>query len=257
MTATCQAWLPPLALLDGALADRLTASVRSWESKWFSHGKLASFRVGMGGSTQTAHIVRASECGGVLLSCGDDDLLALACLLLRLPRAPAKFKKEDLRLLRRVALECLDNLFAGGCEVAGNCVPGEREQAVFEQAELDVALSATLRVNGLARPIALHLSQDAAVRGRKALIGQPREPKPLQPRSAALDRQQITVSARVGWGEVGLAELHALEPNDVILLDIGPGEDLVLHVNGRPVCDPSLEIFQSGASLLLRTRAKR
>jgi flagellar motor switch/type III secretory pathway protein FliN len=254
---SCQAWLPPIALFDGVLSEKIGGWTRRWEQRWFREPKGLSIRVSAGGgASSTRPAVWGTPCGGLVLALEEAALHRLACTLLGIRKPPRKISTADWRLLRSVSDACIRDLIsdlAGGLGLSKDVV--EVAAPEFQTYARTAIMRFAVNSGALPRSLDVYLGQDAAVGARKAHAPAPREPRVLGTRRSAIEAQEIRVGACIGWGQVELADLCSLAPNDVLVLDGALGKELVLLINGRRTTDPGIELIQTGSALVLRERA--
>lgn len=220
--ATC--WMPDQSLREERAARPLGKVLDEWSKTW-----LVDQRCAIAGGWRPADQERDGcavlrDSGPWQVSGEKNAVMLIAYAMLgeaeRTDLAPA-----DLRLLRRVASEAIDDL-AEKLEAILPKHPGVGGGWSDERWILEICL---------AGKSCLELSLDRSTLSlmvRQTYPARAAAPS-LERISTALEGVSVTVAARLGTSNLDLEQIASLEPGDVLLLDQTLGEPLALAVAGR------------------------
>ena len=249
MTMQVKAWLPDGALSGGAVERACADAVAKWTDTWFARRLpappepvAAAARAGDGLDCRTHE-------DGLCVSTSSAARYAMAGLMLDVVVDGAALNAAD-----KAALEAL----AGGC-IEDLCTELARAfglgGSAWERGGVDLAgheaRCYAVGLGGGAPPIRIAVETSAAVGLIKAAAPAADKRPPLQPLRQGLSRQTVGLSARLGCCDLSVAELAALQPGDVLVLDRLLDDPLDLAVAGEPT-RASCTVEQEGGSLHLK-----
>lgn len=228
-------WLPPGALTGADAARPLAQVITAWSDEWLSGG----WRPATGFTRAAADDWSVLRQGDVADVVGRPKaVLDLAFALLG-AKPRGDLTETDLRLLRRIAGDALDDLServgrvcpdtasVGGVRWRLTLGPGEREQLAITLPEAALAAIARRAFRPIARAVTLSSL-----------------------RTAVAD-QSIDCAAWLGRAALSVEQFGALEPGDVLLLDQPVGDAVPLAIGGRP-SDLMIALADGGATLSLQ-----
>jgi hypothetical protein len=229
--SSARAWLPKEALSDRRLDVLAREAGADWASRWFRASKslnLVSRRLNT--PTRIASDVLAwhSACGQFVFAMDQSWLARLGSAILGLSGVK-KRPQGDSALIEALARSSARDLAEESARRFGALTP-----FIAARREADAGgFNFTLSMGASAPLFQIYVSEALATKARKQLA--PTAPPPaLAPRQQALDRQRLTLSARVGQVRVGLDAIASLAIGDTLVLDGDRCDVRALFVNQRP-----------------------
>ena len=231
-----RAWLPEPALDPAVVEPMLAAAVESWSRKWFARRpvrRLGPLRRGPAGrETFAAEIWHRLEDG---LSLAVGRRLEIAGAMLDHAVVERTLSPADRAVLDGLAAGCIDDLRQRLCDLLR--LPPD---AAWQSRETPPAIepdawSCLLGQDDGEPLVRLVLSHDLFVGLVKLSARTPAPPLRLRPVAEGLAAQPVAVSAFLGGCQLPLAEIAALVPGDVLVLDRDLDEalELALDDGGR------------------------
>jgi flagellar motor switch/type III secretory pathway protein FliN len=216
-------WMPQDSLRQERAVRPVGKLLGEWSTTWLA-GQRCEITGGWGPPEEEGDArILLRDSGQWLVLGGKGSIMQIACAMLGEPER-TDFTPADLRLLRRVASEALDDL-AERLEAA---LPKHSGMAGRSDERWAVKVS-------LAGRPCFELSLDRGA--LSSLTRQTYRPEAaamsLDPCSTALDQVAVHVAAHLGSSTLDLGQVANLEPGDVLLLDQVVEEPLVLIVADR------------------------
>jgi len=237
-------WLPANALSDGTLAALCVESANAWAAKWFvdprtitvartainNPTKLPSSAVSVGGPDH-----------GVVISVDQVNAARLAASMLNLP-ASLKPNDADISLFRRLARACIRDL---GDAMIRDLRLDVQSLGDNHPDQIDDAEKFSLAFASGGACVDIYLNRALAISARRIAAKGHRAGPSLGNRLAAADRQSVRIGALLGEARVPLPDLYALACGDVLVLDRGCEDALLLTVNDHPLNQATCTVRQS------------
>lgn len=232
--APCRPWLPPSALdpaeIDGALAQCIAA----WSQNWFARGRLrllSRFSPALTWKPQVNGKSWHVASQGAALGVADKAAAALVKSMIDADPGSASLTARDRALIERLLDACLGDLRGSLERLLG--ISGESSWQTAAQFPAEQGdWTCTLGFIDREPVIQLVVRHDLLIAFRKLRVRSPGRPAELQPMTCALERQPVTISARLGQCSMMLPDFAALAEGDVLILD-RPLDGLIeLAING-------------------------
>lgn len=210
-------WLPPGALSGESAARPVVAAVAAWSADWLG-----------GGWRPAASFTRAAADDWTAVRQGDvadvigrpKAVLDLAFALLGV-RSRTDLTQADLRLLRRVAGDALDDLSDRVGHVCGDVRASDGPRW-------------RLKVGPDERgPLAITLPEAALATIARRVFKPIARAVTLSSLRAAVAERSVDCTAWLGRAALSVEQFGALEPGDIILLDQPVGDTVPLAIGGR------------------------
>ena len=221
MSGVAQPWMPPEALVREAVRAPLDAAVRRWSARWFAGRSVGVPRLAAVAASERPRGDWRVFRRAVAIDCSRQVRTriadwALDCSLDRLSLAEADRKLVDAferEVLRDLSLTVEDTL---GLPGDWRPVP---DSPVEPLGRLGGATAGLADDRG-APLLTLALPQTCLLPLCRETLGPPRPAEePLDSRLRALASTPVALEAVLGRAEVALADLKALAPGDVLVLD--------------------------------------
>lgn len=226
MSGTPRPWLPEPAI-DAGIDRSVAAATRDWSARWLPAGALRPLARHAPADPESWWQVTGD---GVALGMADGARDALGRALLSASADAVIAGAADRQAINGLVDVALRDL---GARIAGS----DRAASAIAQHRptLDDARQRLLGLDH--RPLVTCLIGNTAA----VAMARPRSRRTtrpgLPPLAAALAPQPVTIAARVGGCTLTLADLAALEPGDVVLLDrpVGDAVDLTVAEHAPPL----------------------
>lgn len=236
MNMPFKAWLPEEAISSDAIERALREIASLWSEKWFARQTLGLI------DPPTAPQVRyhtdldglawRSHDEGLVVGMSEAAKTAIGRLMLDAAPRASELTAADHWLFDGLAKCCLEDL----CLQLSEAFYFESTNSwlALDGAPTTGSEASIYRIGTLGGAPLVHLivERTAAVALIRSQAGL-RNREPLPPLAAALSRQHVAVSARLGSCSISLSELTELAAGDVIVLDRPLGQLLELAVDGQ------------------------
>lgn len=246
MTLATRAWLPAAALADGALATALNERACVWAARWFVDANAPKV-------TPNSAIVSTAKdalwlaSGGLFLAIDPQKLVSLGRALMRVENSLQKLTPADLQLFRDLGADCFEDFLRCAAEaflLTPRNALAESPDANFQ------GLRFLISVAGIA--FDLDADEATAITARRAMVREEPARRNLHPREQAIRAQSVKVGAMIGTSQIKLAEYYTLEVGDVIVLDRGADDEVLLTVDGVTSTSLTGTVFSEDADLKVR-----
>lgn len=231
LAAQAQAWLPDAAILGARPRAAIEAAATQWAARWMTGRgvKVAGWRLDdRGPSAQADRVVRP----GVSVEMRSGARARLLTWALALDDADPAASPNDQRVLTAFA----DRMVA---DLATALAALSARPPAPEPTEEGAVLIADLASDNGAPLARLVLARSWAVNLAKALAPPPARPSALSltPRLRAAAKADCAIEAVLGRVRLGLGDLKALAPGDVLVLDtpLDGRVQLRAQASGRPL----------------------
>lgn len=244
-------WLPPGA--DTGKAEAAFAKLLAdWSGHWFAESRDARAR-GLARMEEAGRELRTitwHRCdAGAAIGVGAGGAIALGARAMDVAAGIGDRTPADLLLLRQLGDACFQDLRQRVPGLLG--LPGDTQWAESAQvpASEDVVYRAELRGRGDPVPVAIAVTPSRLARLIKSRLPAPPALAALASPEAALAGTKLGLSAMLGACEVTLAEVEALAPGDVLVLDRHIDQALPLAIEYLPASRGACTVAQSGDRL--------
>ena len=215
MISEAQDWLPPTAMTHDGVCDRLAESVAAWSRAWFGHDEMRAreFALRPGPRRSEGAPRLAYEGKVVLAECQSTDAWRLAQAALHassLERPLTTVDRALIEAFQHKLIQALISEVEGALDLPVGARAGQSHSDWFQ---MDVGRSETDRL------LRLHLPAQSLAPMRRRFLPARAAAGPLAPLAAALAGRTIDLEAAAGHVSLSLAELRALEPGDVLVLE--------------------------------------
>lgn len=244
-------WLPPGA--DAGKAEAAFANLLAdWSGHWFAESKDARAR-GLTRMEEAGRELRSiawHRCdAGAAVGVGAGGAIALGARAMDVAAGLGDRTPTDLLLLRQLGDACLQDLRQRVLALLG--LPGGTQWAESAQvpAAEDMVYRAELTGRSEPVPVAIAVTPARLARLIKSCLPAPPSHTALASPEAALAGTKLGLSAMLGACEVTLAEIEALAPGDVLVLDRHIDQTLPLAIEYLPAQRGACAIAQEGDRL--------
>lgn len=247
-------WLPAsvdLGKAQAAIADLMAG----WSRHWFAGNE--DFPAGMFASTadlgrELRGIEWRSGGTGSAIGVAAGGVIMLGACAMGVAARIGDRTSADLEILRQLGEECFQDLCRRAGELFALRTGTQWEAATQGPAQDDMVYRAEISDRGDRTVLAVALTSCQLARLVKSLLPAPPEPPPLASAPVALAASQIRLSALLGGCQVTLAEIEALAPGDVLVLDRDVGETLPLAIEHLPIRRGTCAVARQGDRLSLQ-----
>jgi len=246
-------WLPEEALADGA-TDRLLAEMLGrWSEKWFAHqvvrplGTLS--RTGAAEAPGGAAEARFLD-DGLAVTFDSAATRTIAAMMLDAAEEKGTLTERDSQVVTRLAAAAVDDLCVRLSQMFRLPADARWRTGPVGAVPLDDVRSCALGIADREPLIHILVETRLMVGLVRCRIPPAPQPRPLQPISAGLGSQLLTVSALLGRCDLTLSELADLAIGDVLVLDRQLADPLSLVVDGQAK-EASCTVEQEGEQLRL------
>lgn len=240
-------WLPPGADTGGAEAA-LAALLAHWSGHWFAGSKDARTGklVSMLEAGRELRTVAWHRCdAGAAVGVGAGGAIALGAKAMGVASGIGDRTSADLQLLRQLGEACLQDLRQRVQEPLGLAGGTPWSESVQVPAPEDMVYHIQLPGQGDSVPIAIAVTPCRLARLIKSRLPAPPAHAALASPEAALAGTELGLSAMLGTCDVTLAEIEALAPGDVLVLDRHIDQALPLAIEYLPVRRSACTIAQT------------
>lgn len=251
MMTSSRPWLPANAVRDTRLTEALSATLRSWSQRWFLDGRATPIRWSAMKSRTTLAgdtLCWGNAESGLVTALHVNGHSVIAGAMLGVDCGAHKSKANDHLILRELASVCARDLMKQTCKLFGFTPSLEETRG----REIEVAIRFSIGIGKASQLLDIFMDEKTAIAARRSLLARASAPAPAAgARQAAIHRQSIRLGAMVGVAHLDLGQLRALGIGDILVLDRGPEDDLVLAINGRP-SERACQIVEDAGALKLR-----
>lgn len=235
MNMAFKSWLPDEALCGGAIERELRSVAGAWSEAWFARQLVGLLDPPIHAYGRPPEADEDMNCrvhpDGLAIAMPATAGREFAGLMLDFNVESGPLRPADRLLLDRLGERCIADL----CDRLGSAfgfVDSDWREADAVPAQSNASF---YRLGLTAGVTLLHIAVEtpAAVALIKSRTHVTPKPAPLQPIQAALKQQQVALSGRLGGCAISLADLAALAPGDVVVLDREVDQPLELAVEGR------------------------
>lgn len=240
-----RSWLPKGAdtsAADAALSERVV----QWSQHWFADAPPSSALAIVSVGDRGVRGADWQHCDSrVWTGIGDGGLFALGALAMGLPGSPGDRTHADVALFEKLGAECLRDLhrrlaelLAAPAGIGWSSGAPAADTRAYRSAIGPLTLAIALTPASLAQLVRARLPVPAAA--------------PLASARDALAPCSLALSAMLGRCDITLADVEALAPGDVVVLDAALGAPLPLAIEHRAVPRGTCTISQQGERLFLQ-----
>ena len=251
MTVRCREWLPLSTISDSRVKERVSAIAGRWAERWFAPGicAVSDCEVREQRRPPVGLDLAWRDFGhGVCLLWGEAKALEWARETINMP-GDISLTVEDGALLTRLAENMAQELANDLGDALLLDAGGQKQPVAGPWLEMTLVRTACKKI-----PLRISVSACALVRFRKSLVAsKPTDSLPGNTLEAAISGQTLSYEAVLGGARMKAAELCALAPGDVILLDRSLSEpvDIVSLGGGAIVGRAMLDQAGSDARLTI------
>lgn len=256
MSTTARAWLPPGAIDLVALEAALAAECESWSATWFGERRgfalLAPFSRATDGEPDC--VIETLDREDLALRWTSRIQTRIAASMLGVALDDARLTRDDRALAEALAARPLAELRAFVARSFGfDDVHGgwrKRDDAPPVEATYSFAIGR----RGEPPLVAVVVGEALLVAMRKRRIAKPASAPPVEPLGEALALTSIALGGELGCCRLTLAQLDALTPGDVLVLERPLDAPLPIVVDGKAGKAGAVSLSLDGAALRLELR---